>query len=428
MPKQKTRNFIAATVCSLALHCSAFAQTPPAGTGVSAKARDIHQRAVVLDTHLDTPANLPRPGWSIVDRHRFQDDGTQVDYPRMVDGGLDGGFWVIFTGQGPRTREGELQSRDFGLERLGQIREMVAAHPDKFELATVPADAKRIKDAGKRSVYISIENASPLSADPSLLSAYYRQGVRMLGLVHTSNNDFADSSTDANGPEWNGISPKGRELVKQANRLGILIDQSHASDAVFDQLLELSGAPIILSHTAAFDLNGHPRNITDARIRKLAEKGGVIQVNSLSGYLIPTERSPEFQAEMKALYEQSGGRAAMRTMTPADYRALAEKRKAIETRHGIKTASFDDYMRHILHIIEVAGPDHVGLGADWDGGGGVDGLEDVSLLPKITQRLLDAGYNEQQIANIWGNNLLRVLGEAQAKADPVAVKAALGSE
>lgn len=389
----------------------------PAADGLS-RARALHARFPVLDTHLDTPANLARPGWNILDHHHYDEDGTQVDYPRMLEGGLDGGFWVIYTAQGERSDAGNRQARDFGLQRLAQIREMVAAHPDKFELATAPGDAARIKAAGRRSVYISIENASPLAADPTLLSAYYRLGVRMLGLVHTSNNDFADSSTDSKGPQWHGLSPKGRALVAQANRLGIVLDQSHASDAVFDQLLELSTAPIILSHTASGELNAHPRNIDDARIRKLAAKGGVIQVNSLSGYLIPGNRDPAYGEELRALFAGYGGRQAIK---PAQYREVMAKRKALDAKYGVARATFDDYMKHILHILEVAGPDHVGLGADWDGGGGVAGLEDVSQLPRITERLLQAGYSERQIANIWGGNLLRLLERVQAQADPAAI-------
>ncbi|MCD7097649.1 dipeptidase [Stenotrophomonas sp. MMGLT7] len=395
-----------------------LATAPALAADAQTRARALHERFPVLDTHLDTPANLARPGWNILDHHHYDEDGTQVDYPRMVEGGLDGGFWVIYTAQGPRTALGNRQARDFGLQRLAQIREMVAANPDKFELATTPEDAARIKAAGKRSVYISIENAYPLSADPSLLTAYYRLGVRMLGLVHTSNNDFADSSTDPKGPEWNGLSPKGRELVAQANRLGIVLDQSHASDAVFDQLIELSRAPIILSHTASHDLNAHPRNLDDARIRKLAAKGGVIQVNSLSGYLIPTNRSPEYSAELRALFAGYGGRQGLK---PEQYKEVMAKRRALDAKYGIRQATFDDYMKHILHILDVAGPDHVGLGADWDGGGGVAGLEDVSQLPRITEALLQAGYSEQQIANIWGGNLLRLLKQVQDLADPAAL-------
>ncbi len=424
----------ALAACSQAQHATdaaaATGRAPPAAAataaiapdGVSEKAMAIHRRALNLDTHLDTPALFSRPGWDIADRHSYADDGSQVDYPRMVEGGLDGGFWAVYTGQGPRDATGNLHARDFGLRRLSEIREMVAGHADTFELATRPEDAARIKAAGKRSVYISMENAYQLEYDPSLLSFYYQQGLRMLSLVHTTNNDFADSSTDPKGPEWHGISPAGRKLVEQANKLGILLDQSHASNDVFDQMIALSKAPIILSHTAAFDVNAHPRNLDDARIRTLAEHGGVIQVNSLSGYLVPVNASDAYKEEMKALFQSMGER---KSMTPEQRKALMARRKALDAKYGIKRATFDDYMKHVLHIIEVAGPEHVGLGADWDGGGGVDGYDDIAALPKVTQRLLDAGYDEKQIDGILGGNVVRLLETVQNAADPEAVKAAL---
>ena len=328
-------------------------------------ARALHERLLVLDSHLDTPAAFDDAGWDIMQRHQPADHRNQVDYPRMVEGGLDGGMWAIFTPPGGRTPADDLAARDHGLTRLLQIHRLLAAHPDQFELALTPEDAPRIAAAGKRVVYISMENASPLVADPSLLSFYYARGLRVLGLVHFRTNTLADSATDE--PQWHGLSPAGKTLVAEANRLGLLIDQSHASDEVFDQLLELSAAPIVLTHSSSRATFDHPRNLDDARLRLLAAKGGVIQVNSYPAYVSGREGGP----------------------------------------------TFDDYMAHVLHILEVVGPDHVGFGADWDGGGGVTGMEDVTALPKITARLLAEGYSEAQIASMWSGNLLRVLGEAQ---------------
>lgn len=405
----------------------AFAACASAGNGpatISDHARAVQAQAINLDTHLDTPALFSQPGWKITDRHSYRADGSQVDYPRMVEGGLDGGFWVIFTGQGERDAEGNRKARDAGLRRLAEIREMVAANPDRFELATTADDAARIKAAGKKSVYISMENAYPLEQDPSLLSFYYKQGLRMLSLAHTSHNDFADSAGMGTAPagEHGGLSAKGRALIEQANRLGILIDQSHASNAVFDQMLELSKAPIILSHSGAYDVFAHSRNIDDARIRALAAKGGVIQVNSLGGYLIDTGATPAYRAEQRKLFEPFGGR---RNMTDAQREQIKSQLAALDRKYGIRKADFDDYMRHLLHIIQVAGWEHVGLGADWDGGGGVEGYEDITALPKVVQALLDAGYSDIQVRAILGGNTVRLIREVQALADPQAVKAAL---
>lgn len=410
------------TALLLALSASAHAGTGP--TAISAHARSLQAQAINLDTHLDTPALFSKPGWKITDRHSFEQDGSQIDYPRMVEGGLDGGFWVIFTGQGERDGTGQLKARDAGLARLAEIREMVAANADKFELATSAEDAARIKAAGKKSVYISMENAYPLEHDPSLLRFYYKQGLRMISLAHISHNGFSDSAGMGVAPEGEhgGLSEKGKALIAEANRLGIIIDQSHASNTAFDQMLELSTAPIILSHSGASDVFAHSRNIDDARIRALAKKGGVIHVNSLGGYLIDTGATPEYRAERRALHAAYGEN---HEFTDAEQQHLKAKLAELDRKYGIRTADFDDYMRHLLHIIEVAGWEHVGLGADWDGGGGVDGYEDITALPKVVQALLDAGYNDTQISGILGGNTVRLIGEVQALADPAAVKAAL---
>ncbi len=405
---------------ALLLACAGAAQADV--VAVSQKAKDIQARAINLDTHLDTPELFHRPGWKITDRHSVAGDGSQVDYPRMLEGGLDGGFWAIYEGQGPRDADGNLYARDFGLRRLSEIREMVAANPDKFELATTPDDAARIKAAGKRIVFISMENAYPLEYDPSLLSFYFKQGLRMMSLVHMSNNDFADSATDPKGPEWHGLSDKGKALVLEANRLGIIIDQSHASNDEFDALIALSKAPIVCSHTASYAINPHPRNLDDKRIKVLAAHGGVIQVNSLSSYLVATPDNPDYKAEIGKLYASFGGR---KNITPEQMKEALAQKQAIDDKYGVKRASFDDYIKHLLHIVKVAGWEHVGLGADWDGGGGDAGYEDITYLPKVVQALLDAGYNEKQVDGILGGNILRVMVQVQALADPDAVKAAL---
>lgn len=399
-------------IAMTAVAMTAQATTPlPPIEGVSAKARQVHEQVIVLDSHLDTPANLPRPGWSILDRHDHDGAFSQVDLPRMRQGGLDGGFWVIYTAQGERDAAANQLARDHALVRMAAIREMVAANADQFEIALTADDARRIAKSGKRIVFISMENASPLAADPSLLGAYRQLGLRMLGITHFANNDFGDSSTDPKGPEWNGLSPKGKALVADANRLGILLDASHASDQVLDQVLELSKAPIVLSHSGAAALYDHPRNVSDARIKRLAEKGGVIQVNAYSGYLIAVPKNAEREAALQVLENRYGDESAL---TPQALQAWLAEKKKVELRYPLPRAKLDDYMNHLLHILEVAGVDHVGIGADWDGGGGVTGMEDVSMLPRITARLLEAGYDKQDIAKIWGGNLLRIMAAAEA--------------
>jgi membrane dipeptidase len=379
----------------------------PAQEQVSPLDRLVHEQLLVLDTHLDTPALLHRPGWDIGDYHHYSWDVSQVDIPRMAQGGLDGGFFVIYTRQGPLTPEGYAAARSGALVRAAEIQRMVAGHPDVFAFATKPEDAARIAAQGKRIVYQSIENSYPLGTDLGLLETFHRLGVRMAGPVHSKNNQFADSATDK--PRWNGLSPLGRAWVAEMNRLGMLIDASHASDAAFDQMLALSKAPIILSHSGPKAMFDHPRNLDDDRLRKLARAGGVMQLNSL--YLEPFNSDPD----RNALHDRQ---EQFQTLAPAEQRKLLRDAAALDAKRPYVSATFDMFMNSLLHAIKVMGVDHVGIGADWDGGGGVLGMEDVTTLPRITARLRRAGYSEGDIAKIWSGNLLRLLAKAQAGAQP----------
>ena len=269
--------------------------------------KQIHQKLICLDTHLDTPARFPWPGWDIMQRH--QAPISQVDYPRMVEGGLDGGFWAIYTAQGPLTPEGMMAARDAALVRAAAIREMVAKHGDRFALAFKADDAAKINATGKKIVYQSIENAYPLANDVTLLRSFYALGVRLCGFAHFKVNQFADSATDA--PKWKGLSDAGRELLALMNELGIVPDHSHSSDDVFDQMVSLSKTPILLSHSGCRAVHDHPRNLDDARLKKLADAGGVIQVNSLSAYLVTTPDNPDREKAAGAIYAKLRGLAGM---------------------------------------------------------------------------------------------------------------------
>lgn len=381
---------------------------PATAASPSVVSRQMHERLIVLDTHLDTPALLARPGWNIMEEHSFDGDRSQVDFPRMVDGGLDGGFWALFTPQGARTPEGYAAARERALQIAARIRDMVEKNPRQFEFATTAADAERIVKARRRIVYQSIENAYPLGTDATQLKTFYDLGVRMVGLVHFANNDFADSATDPKGPEWHGLSRLGRELVKEANRLGVILDASHASDDVLSQLIDLSKTPVILSHSGSKVVHNHPRNIDDELMKKLAAAGGLIQINSLSDYLVDVPANPARDEALKALRARFGA-----TMTQEQAIEFAAARREVDTRYPVPTATFDDFMRHLLHALYVVGPDHVGIGADWDGGGGVTGMWEVSALPQVTTRLLAAGYTEADLRKIWGGNVLRLLQAAE---------------
>lgn len=363
----------------------------------------VHDRLLTLDTHLDTPLHMMRPGWSIAERHDFATDNSQVDVPRMIEGGLDGGFFVIWTPQGELTEEGYEAAAVMAEARQQTILAMLAANPEILERADRADDAARIAETGRRFVYQSIENSYPLGEDIGALQRFYDNGVRMAGPVHSSTNQFADSST---GEEtWGGLSPLGRELVAEMNRLGIVVDGSHASDTTFDQLLELSATPIILSHSGPKAAHDHPRNLDDARIAQLAESGGVISVNSI--YLAPRSTSPEWQAMGGRFMEMFSETAEIQAAFVRDLRTL----EAVTPRED---ADFEMYMASLLHLIAIAGVDHVGFGADWDGGGGVENMRDITALPMVTARLLAAGHDEEDLNKMWSGNVLRLLRAAEA--------------
>lgn len=389
----------------------ASAATVPATAQTKAE-RAIHESLIVLDTHFDTPANLSRDGWNIMDRHSVLMDGSQVDYPRMVDGGVDGGFFAIFTPQGGRGPEADIKARDAALVRGLEIHEMVAANPKQFEIALTPAQALDIAGRGKRFVFLSMENGNPFGKDLTLMKTFYAFGVRVMGPVHFLNNELGDSATDK--PEWGGLSPLGKQFVTEANRMGVLMDASHSSDGVLDDMLALSKAPIILSHSGVKAIFNNPRNIDDAHLKALAAHGGVIQINAFSAYMIAPVHIPERDAAMGGLMKQmmSPGKR-----TEAQTVALFKAKAEIDRKWPVPRATFDDYLQHMLHAIQVAGIDHVGVSGDFDGGGGLDGLDDVTAYPKITAALLKAGYSKDDIGKVWGGNALRVMRQAQALAE-----------
>lgn len=393
---------------SLLLPVAALAAAAP-GT------RELHERLLVLDTHFDTALSLAREGWDVTQRHTYAEDLTQVDLPRLREGGVDGGFWTIYTPQGPRTPEGHAAARDTALQIALRIHRMVAAHPAHFELARRADDAVRIAASGRQVVFLSMENAYPLGRDLTLLKTFQDLGVRLVGLVHTGHNEMADSSTDTRGPEWRGLSPLGRELVAEANRLGLVIDPSHASDAVLDQVLDLSKAPVLLSHSGCKAVFDHPRNIPDDLLRKLAAKGGVIQMNAFSSYVAKLPLAPERNAAQRDLYARFPTRG---TQTPAKAAEYLAARREFERKFPRQLAPFDAFFAHVLHALKVVGPDHVGISGDFDGGGGVEGFDGVADAPRITAALVAAGYGEADIAKIWGGNALRVLRAAEAAAGP----------
>jgi len=295
--------------------------------------------------------------------------------------------------------------------RQAAIREFAAKYSEDVELAFTADDAERIAAAGKKIVFQSMENAYPLGEDVSLIEAFYVGGLRMVAPVHFRNNQYADSATDV-AQVFGGLSPLGEELVREANRLGLILDGSHASDDTVRDMIALSTTPIILSHSWPKGVYDHPRNLPDDLLKAIAEDGGVIQVNAYGGYLEPLVASPERLAAIAQLEEQFGKDTSK--LSPEQLFAFRAAPKEMDSAFPPPRSTYAKFMEHLTYMLELVGQDHVGIGADWDGGGGVDGMKDVAALPQVTADLLAAGYTEEDLANIWGGNMLRLMREVEA--------------
>ena len=373
------------------------------GKNVKAPEAPLHSRMLVLDTHLDTPLHFERAGWSFADRHALADDMAQLDIPRMKDGNLDGGFFAIYTDQGPLTAKGYADALAFARARSDLIDRTIAKHADAIAPALTAADAVRLNKEGKLIAFKSMENSYPLGEDLSLLQSLYDKGLRLAGPVHSKDNQFADSATGEG--RWKGLSPLGKQWVAEMNRLGIVIDASHSSDAAFDQILALSKYPLLLSHSSLRSAYDHSRNLDEGRLRALAAKGGAMCISTI--FMSAMNMSPA-RGELFGKYEQIG------KMTPAEQTDLNRQWRELDKKELMWAADFDAYMKMVLRAIEVGGVDHICFGADWDGGGGLPGIEDITALPKVTERLKAAGYSDADIEKMWSGNILRVLA-AQGK-------------
>jgi membrane dipeptidase len=362
------------TVCCclvvLLVASAASAQQVPPDDPVVKKALAIHERAITLDTHIDILTTYATPAL---------DPGTattlQCDLPKMKKGGLDGAFLIVFVGQGPLDEAGYRLANDQAMVKFDAIKRLTERmYPDRTELARSPADVERIAQSGKRVIMIGVENGYPMGTDLASLRRFYDLGARYMTLTHRDHNQLADSSS-APAPIHGGLSALGRQVVTEMNRLGMMIDVSHGSARSFWEVMAITKAPVIASHSSCAAFTDSDRNLTDEQLRALARNGGVIQIAPVPNYI--------------------------RAKDPA-------------ARPTLK-----DFVDHLDHAITVAGIDHVGIGSDFDGGGGVPGFNNVAEAPNVTIELVRRGYSEAQIRKIWGENLLRVWREVeQAAASP----------
>ncbi|MEM7108050.1 MAG: dipeptidase [Bacteroidota bacterium] len=380
------------------------------------KALEIHNRVLTLDTHADTPLRMIEPGFNMAERHDPEETGSKVDYPRMKEGGLDAIFFAAFVAQDIRDDDGNTRAKALCLQMIDSIRTSTERNSAIVGLALNPNDAYALEKEGKRAIYIGIENGYPIGKDISNVELYFEKGVRYITLVHSSNNDLADSATDPDGTEHGGISDFGTEVVKEMNRLGIMVDVSHGNDSVFYDAIALSKAPIIASHSNARAVTDHQRNMTDEMLKLMAKNGGVVQMTMLANYLREVPTNPERDSAVAAL---RAGRKPAGEMTREERAALRQAFNELDEKYPVPPATVEHVVDHIDHIVKVAGIDHVGIGCDFDGGGGIEGVFDASEVMNITIELVKRGYTEEQIQKIWGGNLIRVFKEVQAVAEQI---------
>jgi membrane dipeptidase len=385
--------------------------TPSGSDSDSAQSRDaLHRAAIVVDGHSDTTPWFHDPEWRF-DLEHPPDDG-HMDLPRIERGGLDVQFWSIYLGP----TEGEGRAIKRALERIDAVYAMAERYADRTAIAYSVADVKRIVAAGKLASLMGLEGGHIIEDSLAALRTFYRLGIRYMTLTHSFHTGWADSSGTNEMPEpvHGGLSPFGRKVVLEMNRLGMMVDVSHVADGTFWDVLAVSGAPVIASHSSCRALADHPRNLSDDMLRALARNGGVAMINFYPGYIDASIRDAA-----RALALQLKPRVeALRAEYEGDPVGLRRALRRLYRENPFPTTSLETLIDHLAHAIRVAGPDHVGLGADWDGVPSMPtGMEDVSKLPAITSALLDRGHTPDTVLKVLGGNLLRVMQQVERAAD-----------
>lgn len=394
------------------------------------KARGIHERVITLDTHADINTNN-----FTTDRNYTQDLPTQVTLPKMIDGGLDVAWFIVYTGQDTLTEEGYAAAYENAIDKFDAIHRLVEEiAPDQIDLAVTSDDVRRISAEGKLVAMIGVENAYPVANDLSRIEEFYNRGARYMSLAHNGHNQFSDSHTGERDSLWkyNGVSELGKKAIEEMNRLGIMVDISHPSKEANLETIALSKAPVIASHSSARALNPSvSRSISDEELLALKENGGVVQTVALRSF-VNAEKHAAWREATAAVFdkvaEEEGfeqkSRAEIRDMEPGERDAYFKRYEEIEAiaepriEKEVTAGPIDvaDFVDHIDYMVELIGIDHVGISSDFDGGGGITGWEDASETFNVTLELVRRGYTEEEISKIWSGNLLRVLDEVQAVA------------
>ncbi|ASO07701.1 dipeptidase [Arenibacter algicola] len=394
---------------------------------VEEKAARIHKDVITIDTHVDiNVANF-------TDTINYtQKLDNQVNLPKLKSGGLDVPWLIVYTGQGELTEEGYAKAKENAMAKFNAIHRLCEEiAPQEIDLAYSSKDVYKIVDSGKKVAMIGVENAYPIGEDLSEFENYYNLGARYISLSHNGHSQFCDSNTGEADGVWlhNGLSDLGKMAVKEMNRLGVMIDVSHVSKESMKQMIALSKAPIIASHSSARALCNHSRNLDDEQLLLMKENGGVVQTVAFSSYL-NTKKHEVHAAYLKDFQKEVADSLGIDWYTFDELADLSdEKKKTFMANYskvvGLAKANANkrkdrpqavdvaDFVDHIDYMVNLIGLDHVGISSDFDGGGGIEGWSDASETPNVTLELVKRGYSEEEIAQLWGGNLLRVLDEVQ---------------
>ncbi|MBG48237.1 MAG: peptidase M19 [Pseudozobellia sp.] len=390
-------------------------------------ARRIHNAVITIDTHNDI--NISN---FTLEKNYTQRLSTQVNLPKMEEGGLDVTWLIVYTGQDSLTDKGFKDAEENAMSKFEAIHRLCEEYaPDKIELATTSEEVRRIHSEGKKVAMIGVENAYPMAQNIKNIEKYREMGALYVSLAHNGHNQFSDSHTGEEDDVWlnNGLSDLGKEAVKEMNRVGIMIDISHPSKEAIMQMIELSEAPIIASHSSARALCDNSRNLDDEQLKIIAKNGGVVQTVAFSAY-VDQQKDTLRQAFMGEIYKKVADSLQLPWYDRSELSTLdADKRNAFfgnyQTVVGIATekaksmkdappaVNVADFVNHIDYMVELIGIDHVGISSDFDGGGGIEGWSDASETFNVTLELVKRGYSEEEIRKLWGDNLLRVLDKVQ---------------